>query len=303
MSGFIIVSESRIDLKYKRIQSKNYIQGNLRQAYKILLDGNKCIFHVRYLQKGTWLTVIFKYIIGLLVFRILGGRIVFTLHNIGSHNLDKRKGNIVRLFVSSLAHSIIVFDEGMCRYMWNIHKSKTIVSSFGYMSVEDLPIDESSKCLNDFKAWLELDTKTPLALYSSSAKLHVDIESMISQLSQYRIIIVGLSNLDIPTDHRLYIYNGQSYGITRYILKNIPQRTIGVLGSCNISVPTSLYLYLSYSLPLKLVGINPIMKLIVEKYKLSTDNTPEERAMGVNLFFQDNSWKRFVNDHMTIFCL
>lgn len=302
MSRYIVVSESRIDLKYKRIESKNYIQGNLRQAYKILFAGNKCIFHVRYLQKGTWLTVIFKYIVGLLVFRVLGGRIVFTLHNIGSHNLEKRKGNLVRLYVSSLAHSIIVFDEGMLRYMWNIHRRKTIVSSFGYMSVEDLPNDESSKCLNDFKAWLELDTKTPLALYASSAKLHVDIEFMLSQLSQYRVVIVGLSNLDIPNDRSLYVYNGQSYGITRYLLNNIPQRTIGVLGSCNISVPTSLYLYLSYSLPLKLVGTNPIMKLIVERYGLSSDNTPEERAIGVNLFFQDNSWKRFMNDHMKIFC-
>ena len=41
--------------------------------------------------ESTWLNVIIKYILGLFFFRLLGGRIVFTLHNIGSHNLDKPK--------------------------------------------------------------------------------------------------------------------------------------------------------------------------------------------------------------------
>ena len=45
------------------------------------------------------------------------------------------------------------------------------------------------------------------------------------------------------------------------------------------------------------------MKLIVDRYKLSIDNSPEERAIGIDLFFRDNSWKRFINDHMKILLL
>ena len=43
---------------------------------------------------------------------------------------------------------------------------------------------------------------------------------MISHLSEYRVIIVGLSDLDISNDRNLYLYNGQSYYITKYLLNN-----------------------------------------------------------------------------------
>lgn len=303
MSSIKVISESRIDLKYRRLRCENYVEGNLVNAFNSIISGSKTIFHVRYLSKGTWVKVMLKYIIGLTVFRFLGGKIVFSLHNIGSHNLPTLKGTLVRLTISSLASSIVVFDENMLQYMWRIHRHKTIVSSFGGISVEDLPREESPDYADGFRSWLELDTDTPIALYASSAKLHIDIDLMLSELREYRVVIVGLSGLDNLGNTNLYIHDGQSFYITNYLLSNMPERIIGVLGSNNISVPTSLYLYVTYNLPLKLVGTNPIMKLIVEKYKLSTDNTPEERAMGVNLFFQDNSWKRFVNDHMTIFCL
>lgn len=318
--NFIVLSESRLDFKYKSIwrhlPQVEIAEGGLFRLLRLAIlyrfDNSKVIYHIRYLKSGR-LGYIRYFILAL--FQFFGFfHIVWTCHNIEEHNFKNEfRNRILRRWLSINANCIVVFHQDLIAHLPEVVRDKSFVASFGDMREY---VESQTKSNTDFKekydAWMH-QNKYPALLSISAAKksnLKLAIEGLKTSKMTGIFIAPNVSRPAQISDENILFYNGDFVRKEVIDLLNI-ENIIGYVGHGNISVPTSLYMFASFGVPVIGLNIEPVNS-IIEKYNIGRIvSTPEELNSAISLIrerytdysencrkmIEDNSWEKSAKIH------
>lgn len=270
----LVISESAVDYKYRRIVEDlpvEYVSRRFVRIVKDLLGRSERrpdIVHIRYLKWRGYVGTAVRYAILVALCKLRGVRLVWSCHNIRSYSIPSERYNeVLRRALCRAADSIVIFDEALRTYLgpWS---GKVIVACFGEFRSRYRRIGPSlddGGFVRRYRRWsATLDPNAPRLLFVGAYAPSKNVETLLEigrRNAALSVIVIAPGMEPVPpVSQNVFLHTGWVGAELEEVL--LEPNLLGFVGHANISVPTSIYLFASYGVPIIALNHPPLGQIV-----------------------------------------